>query len=207
MYDRRTLLALPLLATPLALAAGPALAAPGVAAPGDMSLGNPRAPVKVVEYASLSCPHCAHFNEAVFPTLKAKYIDTGKVYYTLKEYLTEPAQVAAAGFLMARCAGPAKYFTVVDQVFRSQARWKGDLAPIFAEIAKANGLTQEQFEACLSDEKASAALNARAQAAYEVDKVNSTPTIFVNGKDAGDAGATLPGLEAAIVAALKTRRR
>jgi protein-disulfide isomerase len=203
MFDRRTLLALP-----LALAVAPAsFAAPGVAAPGDMSLGNPKAPVKVVEYASLSCPHCAHFNETVFPTLKAKYIEKGKVYYTLKEYLTEPAQVAAAGFLMARCAGPAKYFTVVDQVFRSQPRWKGDLVPIFVEIAKANGLTQEQFEACVGDEKASAALNARVQAAYEVDKVNSTPTIFVNGKDTGDAGATLPGLEAAIAAALKSGRR
>jgi len=192
---------------PLALAAAPALAAPGVAAPGDMSLGNPKAPVKVVEYASLSCPHCAHFNEAVFPTLKSKYIDTGKVHYTLKEYLTEPAQVAAAGFLMARCAGPAKYFTVVDQVFRSQSRWKGDLAPIFVEIANANGLTEDQFKACITDEKAAEALNARVKAAYEVDKVNSTPTIFVNGKDAGDEGATLPGLEAAIAAALKTGRR
>jgi len=202
MFDRRTLLAMP-----LALAAAPALAAPGVAAPGDMSLGNPKAPVKVVEYASLSCPHCAHFNEAVFPTLKSKYIDTGKVHYTLKEYLTEPAQVAAAGFLMARCAGPAKYFTVVDQVFRSQSRWKGDLAPIFVEIANANGLTEDQFKACITDEKAAEALNARVKTAYEVDKVNSTPTIFVNGKDAGDEGATLPGLEAAIAAALKTGRR
>ena len=201
-FDRRTLLLLP-----VALAAGPAFATPGVAGPADMSLGNPRAPVKVVEYASLSCPHCARFNETVFPTLKSRYIDTGKVYYTLKEYLTEPAQVAAAGFLMARCAGPAKYFTVVDQVFRSQVRWKGDLVPIFVEIAKANGLTEAQFQSCVTDEKASDALNQRAQAAYEVDKVDSTPTIFVNGKDAGDAGATLAGLEAAIAAALKTRRR
>src|ERR1044071_6348904 len=127
MFDRRSLLAMS-----LALPVGPpAMAAPGVAGPQDMSLGNPKAPVKVVEYASVTCPLCAHFNEAVFPAFKAKYIDTGKVQYTLKEYLTEPAQVAAAGFMMARCAGPQRYFTVIDQLFRSQPRWKGDLVPIF----------------------------------------------------------------------------
>src|SRR5262245_21939296 len=149
MFDRRSLLALSLV-----LAVGsPVLAAPGVAGPQDMSLGNPKAPVKVVEYASITCPHCAHFNETVFPALKSKYIDTGKVQYTLKEFLTEPAQVAAAGFLMARCAGSERYFGVVDQLFRSQPRWKGDLAPIFLEIAKANGLTEDQFKACITDEK------------------------------------------------------
>ena len=199
MYDRRTLLALP-----LALAAGRAAAAPGVAGPQDMSLGNPKAPVKVVEYASVTCPHCAHFNETVFPAFKAKYVDTGKVQYTLKEYLTEPAQVAAAGFLMARCAGPKRYFDVVDQLFRSQARWKGDLAPIFLEIAKANGLTEDQFKACITDEKGLTALNARAQAAYEADGVTGTPTLFVNGKQ---VGATMAEIEAAIAAATPKGRR
>src|SRR5512144_1919161 len=111
-------------AAALASAAGVALAAPPPAAAppsDDMSLGNPKAKIQVTEYASLSCPHCGHFNETVFPALKSKYIDTGKVHYTLKEMLTEPMQVAAAGFMMARCAGPQKYFTVVDQVFRSQS--------------------------------------------------------------------------------------
>src|SRR3569623_1453685 len=79
-----------------------AAAAPSVL-PDDMSLGRPTAKIEVIEYASLSCPHCAHFNEAVFPSLKAKYIDTGLVRYTLKEMLTAPATVAAAGFLLARC--------------------------------------------------------------------------------------------------------
>src|SRR5258708_39808514 len=88
---------------------GAGIGAPA-ASPDDMSMGNPKAKIEVIEYASLSCPHCAHFNEAVFPTLKAKYIDTGKVRYTLKEMLTEPATVAAAGFMVARCAGPDKYF-------------------------------------------------------------------------------------------------
>jgi protein-disulfide isomerase len=203
MFDRRSLLA----AAALALAAlGPAAAAPGVAGPQDMSLGNPRARVKVVEYASVTCPHCAHFNEAVFPAFKAKYVDTGKVQYTLKEYLTEPAQVAAAGFLMARCAGPKRYFTVIDQLFRSQPRWKGDLVPIFTEIAKANGLTEDQFKACITDEKALNAHNQRARVAYETDGVTGTPTVFVNGKQVGDGVPTIEQLDAAIAAAAKGGR-
>src|SRR6185312_5071476 len=109
MPDRRSVL---LAAAALAVA-GPALAAPGPM-PDDMSMGSPKANIQVLEYASLACPHCGHFNETIFPALKAKYIDTGKVRYTLKEMITEPATVAVAGFLIARCAGPDKYFTVVD---------------------------------------------------------------------------------------------
>src|ERR1700761_6445601 len=96
-----------------AFAAGP------VIQPDDMSLGNPKAKVQVIEYASMACPHCGHFNETIFAPFKAKWVDTGKVRYTLREMLTEPVNVAAAGFMIARCAGPQKYFTVVDQVFRS----------------------------------------------------------------------------------------
>ncbi len=192
----------PLLFAALALGlAGPAFAAPGAAAPGDMSLGNPRAPIKVVEYASLSCPHCGHFNNEVFPAFKKKYIDTGRVHYTLKEFLTPPEEVAAAGFLLARCAGPTRYFKVVDEVFRSQARWgKEPLLPIFQGIAKANGLNEAQFEACISDETARQALQARVVRSYEQDGVNSTPSFFVNGK-AVEGDPTLAALDAAIAAA------
>ena len=129
-----------------AAAAGAPAGAAVKPAPGDMSLGNPKAPVHVVEYLSLTCPHCAHFHEGVFPAFKAKYIDTGKVYFTIRELLTAPAQVAAAGFLMARCNGGTRYFQVVDQVFRSQSRWQqGNIKPIFLDIAKANGMTEAQF--------------------------------------------------------------
>ena len=184
---------------------GPAGRARWPAAPGDMSLGNPNAPVHVVEYLSLTCPHCAHFNADVFPALKAKYIDTGKVYYTIRELLTAPAQVAAAGFLMARCGGGSKYFAIVDQVFKSQPRWQsGQIKPIFTEIAKANGLTAEQFEACLTDEKAGAALEDRIKYATETDHVNSTPTFFINGKLLDNAAVpTLPELDLAIGKALQ----
>ena len=188
-------------------AAGSAWAAP--AAPGDMSLGNPKAPVHVVEYLSLTCPHCAHFHAEVFPAFKAKYIDTGRVYFTVRELLTAPAQVAAAGVLMARCNGGTRYFQVVDQVFRSQPRWQqGQIKPLFVEIAKQNGMTEDQFEACLVDEKANAALDARLTYATQTDKVSSTPTFFVNGVMLSNQEVpTLADLDAAIARALKPAGR
>jgi protein-disulfide isomerase len=183
--------------------AGAAVAAPSPQ-PDDMSLGNPKAKIQVIEYASMSCPHCAHFNEAVFAPFKAKYLDTGKAYYTLKEMLTPPETVAAAGFLTARCAGPGKYFKVVDEVFRSQARWEtGSIKPIFLEIAKANGLTEDQFNACLTDQKALDGLEARVKRAAEQDGVQSTPTIFINGKKVEKVMETLADMDAAIADATK----
>ena len=82
--------------------------------------------MQVVEYASASCPHCARFDSEVFPAFRAKYVDTGKVRYTLKEYLTEPRGVAAAGFLLARCAGKDRYFPVLDAVFKGQDEMVAD---------------------------------------------------------------------------------
>ena len=183
------------------LAAAPAWAAP--AAPGDMNLGDPKAKVHVVEYLSLTCPHCAHFNAEVYPAFKAKYVDTGKVYYTVRELLTAPAQVAAAGFLLARCNGGTKYFQIVDQVFRSQSRWQeGQIKPIFVEIAKANGITESQFEACITDQKGQEALEARIDYAVNTDKVTGTPTFFVNGVEMpNDHVPTLAELDAAIAKA------
>lgn len=211
MLTRRTALA-----SAAAVAMGAAAPARGAvkAAPGDMSLGDPKAPVHVVEYLSLSCPHCAHFHEEVFPAFKAKYIDTGKVYFTIRELLTAPAQVAAAGFLLARCNGGTHYFQVVDQVFKSQSRWQqGNIKPIFVEIAKANGITEDQFNACLTDEKAAQALEARLQYANQTDKVTGTPTFFINGVLLPNQEVpTLADLDAAIAkaakpAAAKTGRR
>ena len=191
-----------------AIAVAPAGAAV-TAAPGDMNLGSPKAPVHVVEYLSLTCPHCAEFHEQVFPAFKAKYIDTGRVYFTVRELLTAPSNVAAAGFLLARCNGGARYFQVVDQVFKSQPRWQqGNIKPIFVEIAKANGLTEAQFEACLTDAKASSALQARLEYATGTDKVTGTPTFFVNGvMMPADHVPTLAELDAAIAKALKTGGR
>jgi len=168
---------------------------------GDMSLGSPKARVQVVEYASLSCPDCARFNAEVFPAFKSKYVDTGKVRYTLREMLTPPAQVAAAGFLLARCAGPEKYFAVVDEVFRSQDKWDGEVRGVLLGVAKANGLSESQFTACMSDAAALKALNVRVKAAIDMG-VDSTPTFFVNGKKF-EGEMSLQQLDAAVAAATR----
>ena len=185
--------------------AGPALAAAPAVQPDDMSLGNPKAKIQVIEYASLSCPHCAHFNAEVFPSLKAKWIDTGKVRYTLKEMLTEPVNVAAAGFLMARCAGPDRYFKVVDEVFKSQSQWTAGakIKPILQQIAAANGLDEARFNACLQDEAAVQAVSARAERAAEQDDVHQTPTVFINGKRLDPTPMTAAEMDAALTAAAK----
>ena len=177
----------------------------GGAAAGDMSLGNANAKVQVVEYASASCSHCARFNNTVFPAFKAKYIDTGKVHYTLKEFLTPPEEVAAAGFLMARCAGKDKYFTVLDAIYKNQAEMfqTGDFRGVLLRIAQSAGMTEDQFNKCVSDPEALKALNARVQKAINEDKISGTPTFVVNGKQVATGEVTLAQLDAAIAAASK----
>ena len=191
ILDRRALIGTGLSASAWAgggvlLAAAPtvARAAPLPAVPGDMTLGSPQAKVQVVEYASLSCTHCAHWNNDVFPLLKARYIDTGKVRYVFREFLTEPVQFAAAGYLLARRIGPDRYFQVTDAIFKqqtaifeSQDLWGGLL-----QIGKSFGLTEEQFTAALNDKAALAALNARVAKAAERDGIESTPTFFIDGQ-------------------------
>ncbi len=169
----------------------------------DMSLGNPNAKVKVVEYASASCPHCARFDLEVFPTFKAKYVDTGKVSYTLKEYLTEPEVVAAGGFLLARCAGKDRYFPVLDAVFRAQNEMvqTGDVRTALARIAKAEGgMTDDQFSACMRDKAAQTALSQRVTRHLKVDRIEAVPTFVINGTRF-EGEMTMPELDQAIAKA------
>jgi protein-disulfide isomerase len=199
MFSRRTLIAL---SAVLALAACNKGGAGGTAA-GDMSLGPATAKVKVVEYASASCSHCARFNNEVFPAFKAKYVDTGKVQYTLREFLTPPQEVAAAGFLLSRCAGKDKYFTVLDSIYKNQAEMfeTGDFRGVLLRIAQSAGMTEDQFNKCVSDPEALKALNARVEHAAKVDKISATPTFFVNGKKVGEGEVSLAQLDAAIAQA------
>jgi protein-disulfide isomerase len=192
-------------AAALALAACNKAGGPTGPASGDMSMGNPNAKVKVVEYASASCPHCARFNNDVFPAFKAKYIDTGKVYYTFKEYLTPPENVAAAGFLVARCAGKDKYFQVLDAIFSQQQEMfqTGDFRGVLLRIAQSAGLNEQQFNACLNDEAAMKALNERVTRAVQQDKITGTPTFFFNGKKVAEGEVTLDQLSQAFVEASK----
>lgn len=171
----------------------------------DMTLGDAKAKVKVVEYASASCSHCARFNNEVFPEFRKKYIDTGKVHYTLKEFLTPPMEVAAAGFLTARCAGKDKYFSVLDSIYQSQAEMfqTGDMRGILLRIAQSAGMTEQQFNSCITNETALKALSARVEKAGREDKITGTPTFFVNGKQIASGEVTLQQLDAAIAAASK----
>jgi protein-disulfide isomerase len=153
----------------------------------DMSLGNPNAKVTVIEYASVACPFCAHFNNDIFPAFKAKYIDTGRIHYVFREMLvgnSDEMTTAAAGFLMARCAGKDKYFSVVDAIFRGQeAMFKsGDVKGALLAIAQSTGMTEAQFNACINDEAALKALNDRVQTYTTRDGIDSTPSFVINGK-------------------------
>lgn len=171
----------------------------------DMTLGDPRAPVKMVEYASASCVHCAAFNNDVFPAFKTKYIDTGKVHYTLKEFLTPPNELAAAGFLTARCAGKDRYFTVLDAIFRNQQEifQTGDMRGVLLRVAQSAGLTEAQFNACITDEAALKALNDRVERAVKQDGVTGTPAFYINGKSVGSGEISLAALEKAVADASK----
>jgi protein-disulfide isomerase len=157
------------------------------AMPDDMSLGSPTAKVTVLEFASLGCPICAKWNNDMFPAFKAKYIDTGKVRYVLKEFSTGDAPVAAAGFLLARCAGKDKYFQVVDAVFRQEAELlesdrNAEKRDRLVKIAQSAGIPESQFDACTSNDDALKAFNDRVDAAAKKYNIDSTPTFIVNGK-------------------------
>jgi protein-disulfide isomerase len=187
-----------------------AAAAPTVQ-PQDMTLGNPRAKVTVIEYASASCPHCARFNNNVFPDFKKKYIDSGKVLYVYREYLTEPVEVAAAGALLARCAGKAKYFQVLDDFFHGQAvaYETGDIKTLILSVGTKAGLTEAQIQACLEDEAANKALNERVEHYSQADGVQSTPTFVINGAKLADLDheVQLTDLDAAIGPLLRAKKR
>jgi protein-disulfide isomerase len=148
---------------------------------GEMAMGDEKAPITVIEYASMTCPHCAHFSETTFPELKKRYIDTGKVRFMFREFPLD--QLAAAGFILARCAGPDKYFPLVETLFAQQRDWvvQKPLAPLVA-IAKQAGLTQQAFEACLDNRELLENMEKVRNQASEKFGVNSTPTFFINGK-------------------------
>ena len=163
----------------------------------EYRMGNPKAKVTLVEYASDTCPHCAKFAAETFPAFKAKYVDTGKVLYIFREFPTDPVQVSAAGFVIARCAGYAKYFDVVTTLFQSQRL--GNARAFLMAGAKAGGLDEDQVKFCLDDPTAPSELQARVDKAVTVDKINSTPTLVLNGRKLDNTTEkTLTDLDAAI---------
>jgi protein-disulfide isomerase len=150
----------------------------------DMALGPKDAPVTVTEYASLTCSHCAAFDQQVFPQIKKAYIDTGKIRWVFREF---PLDIkAAAGSMLSRCIAKddsAKYFAVTDLLFKSQAEWVlKDTTAQLKRIGNQAGLSGEEVEACLKDQKLLDKIAADQKYANEVLKVNATPTFFINGE-------------------------
>src|SRR5262245_17443643 len=146
----------------------------------DMVLGKPDAPVTIVEYASMTCPHCAHFHATTLPELKTKYIDTGKVRLIFREFPFDPR--AEAGFMLARCSKD-NYFAMVDVLFRQQQNWAAvdDAKEALLQISKLAGFSQESFEACLTDQKLLENVRAVSKRGSTDFGVDSTPTFFING--------------------------
>jgi protein-disulfide isomerase len=148
---------------------------------GDQIQGQADAPVTIVEYASMTCPHCSHFHETTYPEMKKKYIDTGKVRFIFREFPLDP--LAAAAAMLARCAGKDKFFPLVDAFFAQQKDWvvQKPLQPMFA-IAKQAGFTQQSFDECLANQQLLTSLEEQRTRAVQKFNVNSTPTFFINGK-------------------------
>lgn len=159
----------------------------------EMTLGDPDAPVTVVEYASFTCPHCARFHEDVFPDLKADYIETGKVNFVYREVYFDRFGLWAG--IVARCGGSDSYFGIADMIYDQQATWSraGDAAAIVGElrrIGKTAGLTDEMLDQCLTDADHAEALYATFVKNAEADNVNSTPSFFINGEPYGNMSYT-----------------
>ena len=148
---------------------------------GEEVMGSDKAPVTIIEYASMTCPHCAHFALNTFPELKEKYIDTGKVRFIFREFPFDP--VAAGAFMLARCAGKDKFFPLVDLLFRTQQTWAVEkpLEPMLATVKQA-GFTEDSFKACLANQKVLDGIEWVRNRAADKFKVDSTPTFFINGQ-------------------------
>lgn len=149
---------------------------------GDMTLGDPMAPVTVVEYASLTCSHCADFNNNTKPKLEEQYIETGKVYYILRDFPFDP--IATAAFMLSHCAGPERYFGFVDVLFSQQAQWAFTQTPMedLKAIARQGGFSEERFDECMKDERIFNHVKDVAERGAKSFGVRSTPTFFINGE-------------------------
>lgn len=156
------------------------LATPGPL--GDVAQGPADAKVTIIEYASLTCSHCATFHANTYPELKKRYIDTGQVRFILREFPLDP--LATAGFMLARCEGEGKYYPIADLLFAQQRNWAFVEKPLDAlqAMMRQAGFSKEKFESCLRDQKLYDAVNAVKKRGEETFKVTSTPTFFINGQ-------------------------
>jgi protein-disulfide isomerase len=155
----------------------------------EMSIGNPDAPVTVIEYASYTCPHCARFHEGTFKQLKSDYIDTGKINFIYREVYFDRYGLWASA--IARCAGPEKFFGISDLIYSGQSEWTraGEAPQIVDELRKIGrlaGLESDQIEACLQDGEKLQTLVAWFQENAQADNIDSTPSFIINGEKYGN---------------------
>ncbi len=153
---------------------------------GDHAIGNPDAKVTVVEYASVTCGHCANWHESVYPEFKKAYIDSGKVRFIFREFPTAPETLATTGFLIANCADDTKFFENISLQFKRQnqifkAAGNGTVRQEYVNIAKSAGLSEDDFIACLSNEEENARYQAVVQGGIDAG-VTGTPSFFINGE-------------------------
>ena len=154
----------------------------------DRAIGSPGAPVTIIEYASVMCPHCRTFHVETLPALKEKYVDTGKVRFIFREIPTHPADLAMAGFLLARCAPENKYFDVLDVLFQQQGQlYAASRSPAgaredYLRIARAVGINESQFNACVSDRDEIARIDQVGVDGKRQYGIESTPSFVINGE-------------------------
>ena len=155
----------------------------------DRTLGNPKAPIQMVEYAAPICPHCAHFNETLFPQLKSNYIDTGKVFYVFRVFPLQSPDVAAEA--IARCLPAKNYFQFIDLLFRNQPKWDPDgyqipdVRAALVQMGRIAGMSGEQANKCIDDQAAAKEIAKVGEDANTRYGINGTPTFIVNGEVRG----------------------
>lgn len=177
---RRSFLALAVGAA--ALLGAFAAAAAEAYATGDMVLGAEDAPITVIEYASMTCPHCATFHNDTFPKFKAQYIDTGKVRLIYREFPLDSVALRAA--MLARCAGRERFFAFIEVLFQQQKHWARARDPMaaLAKLGRVGGIGRKRFESCMTDrELGDSILMTRLKGSSEFE-VSSTPTFIINGE-------------------------
>jgi protein-disulfide isomerase len=153
-----------------------------IAALPDVVQGSTTAPATIIEYASLTCSHCAAFHARIWPQVKAKYVDTGLAKFILREFPLDP--LATAAFMLARCAGPEKRNLLIDQLFSQQKDWAfvdKPISPLIA-IAEGVGLSEGDSGACLKNQALYEKVNQSRDRAAEAFNIDATPTFFINGR-------------------------
>jgi len=153
----------------------------------DMAVGQANAPITIIEYASLTCPHCAHFEADIFPKIKSTYIDTGKVRFVYRDFPLDALALRAA--MLAHCAGPERYFGFLQVLFQNQTDWDQAQDPdaALAGIAKIGGIGKAEFDRCLGNESLAQRIIKTRHDAEKSLNIESTPTFFINGKKVSGA--------------------